>query len=222
MRARSTCFMAVALAAVFSGCGSSGDQKASATDGGGALTVDSKAGLEASAPSTDAQTSVPKSCKQSSECGKDLVCAPIGQCVPDCRVEKCPQQMPTCNQANGLCGPGGDGGSTLKGEGGLPPCKQTSECGKDRVCTSFGVCVPDCRIDKNCPLDHPTCDTKTGVCGGSAGDGGAIVPKSCKQSADCGKDLVCSPLSTCVADCRVVKACPSQAPTCDNTTGVCK
>jgi len=49
--------------------------------------------------------SAPQSCSQGSACPKDLVCAPMGFCVPDCRVlkESCPTQHPTCDTATGLC-----------------------------------------------------------------------------------------------------------------------
>jgi hypothetical protein len=127
------------------------------------------------------------SCANGETCPTDTVCAPMGLCVPDCRVGEhaCPNERPVCDETTGFCEPGsrgdgglpprGDGGLPPRGDGGLPPrgdggppplppCETIDECDDDQVCAPMGHCVPDCRITERCPSRLPVCDEETGLC----------------------------------------------------------
>jgi hypothetical protein len=134
------------------------------------------------------------SCENGETCPTDTVCAPMGLCVPDCRLDEhpCPSQFPVCDQSTGVCRgqrsdggprprgdgglpPRGDGGLPPRGDGGLPPrgdggppplppCETIDDCDEDQVCAPLGFCVPDCRILERCPQRLPVCDEDTGLC----------------------------------------------------------
>jgi hypothetical protein len=99
------------------------------------------------------------------------------------------------------------------------------------------MCIPDCRVEGNaCPSQAPTCNQATGLCAPVSGDGGPRPPMGdggsqspqgdCAKNG-CAKDSVCcaSPFpcaGMCIPDCRVEgNACPSQAATCNQATGLC-
>ena len=55
--------------------------------------------------SGDAGGSQPVSCDATTPCPGKLLCAPLGLCVPDCRIvtATCPAQRPSCDTTSGLC-----------------------------------------------------------------------------------------------------------------------
>jgi len=127
-------------------------------------------------------------------CAAPLPCA--GKCLPDCRVSgSCPEQAPTCDQATGLCR-----GSKSDDPGTKPPMG-----------------------------DGPKPPLGDGGSKPPMGDGGLMPPQGdCTKDGCPMKDAVCckSPLpcaGMCVPDCRLSSnTCPQQAPTCDQSTGLCK
>ena len=90
--------------------------------------------------------------------------------------------------------------------------------------------VENCRDGKTCPPTLPVCDSVTLFCLPGTVDGGLPqppdggLPPTC--AAGCPTAAVCCPTGLpcqgqCVPDCRSA-GCPPQAPTCDETDGVCR
>jgi hypothetical protein len=168
-----TAVSALLLAISFPGC--AGENPESAAADGGAIDTTSflpntsaDAGTSPGAdrgfgeqPEADGGPPQLPSCASGETCPTDTVCAPMGLCVPDCRLQgqACPSQFPICDESTGVCGEGagsdgrlpprGDGRLPPRGDGGPPP---------------MGRCVPDCRITERCPPRLPVCDEETGLC----------------------------------------------------------
>jgi len=131
-----------------------------------ALTADggpkgqTDAGRPDRGPAPDGRQPAGPSCENGEGCPADTVCAPVGFCVPDCRVEAqaCPDHLAACDETTGLCerDPSADGGP--------PSCDGPDDCADNQVCAPSGSCVPDCRLSAQCPEQRPVCDESTGLC----------------------------------------------------------
>jgi hypothetical protein len=171
----------------------------------------------------------------------------VAQCVPDCRVEgqTCPSQVPTCDESTGLCGGGNSGGgggtpststdcrenaqACLPGQDCDPTsgactgdafksCSESGACDAGFVCiVGPNLCAPDCTAEGGSCPNGMTCDEATGMCAG----GNTFA--ACSASGTCDTGFVCvTGPNVCAPDCRISgNACPTEHPTCSQSTGMC-
>jgi hypothetical protein len=191
-------------------------------------TADCSGGLTCVA---GACTAPQNTCKYSSECGDDKVCAD-GQCLASCAAAPCSNGY-TCEK--GVCRPSTRGNPTCTGDAqctdpAAPNCVSGScvkacggdaECGDGKYCNQ-GACVVDTRPKPNCTADEQ--------CGGTASTPKKCMGGFCKFTCTsdqhcrtidnrigyCAKDGVCRTAGEANASCFGPEDCTGGASCIDN------
>lgn len=152
------------------------------------------------------------SCEYSSQCQPGQRCSISGQCIPECReAVDCAGAAPCIG---GRCVPGQstdsgvvvdagvvDAGTT---DAGRPTagCDYTSQCDAGAVCSSRGLCLPECLTTRDCPVNQAC--SSSGACEPLAFDGGP----TCSYSSQCPPRQRCGRNGTCEPECLDSRDCP--------------
>lgn len=138
-----------------------------------------------------------------------------------------------CNQATGVCGPGGDGGgggmasggaggTSEGGNGGTPASGGAGGTGGVLASGGVGGGPPPGGAGGAGGIGGSGGAPPVGGAGGGGGGGVVCGTMMCQTNfVCCGAPLPCA--NMCVPDCRLNQPCPSQPPglTCNQSTGVC-
>lgn len=156
-------------------------------------------------------TAPENTCKYSSECGDDKVCAD-GRCLTSCEAGPCEAGF-TCDK--GVCKPSSetetpactadaqctnpDAPKCVSGAC-VKSCAADAECGADKYCDQ-GACVVDTRPKPNCTADDQ--------CGGSASTPKKCLGGFCKYA--CTSDQYCRTIDSRIGFCAEDGVCRTAA-----------
>ncbi|MBL8940308.1 MAG: putative metal-binding motif-containing protein [Archangium sp.] len=155
-----------------------------------------------------------RACEYSSQCAVGERCSRSGQCVAECLTSVDCAATASC--LGGRCVPNqgpNDAGVTVDAglvDAGRPTggCDYTSQCDAGAVCSSRGVCLPECLTTRDCPINQ-VCSS-SGACEPVMSDGGAggcTYSSQCPPRQRCGRTGQCEPECLDSRDCTPGDSC---------------